>query len=57
MIPRTVPWPVTLTSNDVGSHVTGSGGAAAMVLGLKLHNSILVPAMIQLHTMGVVQTQ
>ena len=57
MIPRTVPWPVTLTSNDVGSHVTGSGGAAAMVLGLKLHNSILVPAMIHLHTMGVVQTQ
>ena len=24
---------------EVGSHVTGSGGAAAMVLGLKLHNS------------------
>ena len=39
MTPRTVLWPVTLTSKEVGSHVTGSGGAAAMVLGLKLHNS------------------
>ena len=39
MTPRTVLWPVTLTSKDVGSHVTGSGGATVMVLGLKLHNS------------------
>ena len=39
MTSRTVSWPETQTSKDVGSPIVGNGGIAARVLKLKLYNS------------------